>query len=289
MSGAEPPRVESWAVPAQIDPPQAAPGWRAALELEFAQRAGSTYLAKRRHVGPLLVQRPFHPEGAVCHTYLVHPPGGVVGGDELQLEVRVGPAAHALLTTPAATKFYRSAGPLAQQVQRLCVEDGALEWLPQETIFYSGARVHTATRVQLSHAARVLAWEVSCLGLPARHEDFTAGELALDFEVWMGQAPLLIDRLRIRAHTATRTASWGLAGRRALGILLAYPGDAKLLAAVRDAAGAALAATLVDGALVCRCVAQQGYEVRRAFFAAWQVLRPALLERPALPPRIWST
>jgi len=277
------------------EPPQldrtggAAPGWRAELELQFAQRAGSTYLAKRRHTGPLLVQRPFHPEGAVCHTYLVHPPGGVVGGDELRLQVAVGPGAHALLTTPAATKFYRSAGPIAQQVQRLCLEDGVLEWLPQETIFYSGARVRTTTRLQLTASSRVLAWEIGCLGLPARQEDFVAGELALDFELWLGHTPLLLDRLRIRAQDAVRTGCWGLGGHRALGILVAYPANVTVLAAVREAAGAALAATLVDGALVCRCVAQQGHEVRRAFSAAWQVLRPALLDRPALAPRIWST
>lgn len=273
----------------QDEPPAGAAGWRAELELQFAQRAGRTYLARRRHAGPLLVQRPFHPEGAVCHTYLVHPPGGVVGGDQLQLQVEVERDAHALLTTPAATKFYRSAGPFAQQAQQLCVVAGALEWLPQETIFYCGARVRTATRVHASFGSRVLAWEIMCLGLPARREDFTAGELALDFELWVEQTPLLIDRLRIRGQDEVRTACWGLGGHRALGILVAYPGSAALLVAVRAAAGPEVVATLVDGALVCRCVAQQAHEVRRAFIAAWQVLRPAVLGRPALLPRIWAT
>jgi urease accessory protein len=265
------------------------PGWRAALELQFAERAGRTYLARRQHVGPLLVQRPFHPEGSVCHAYLVHPPGGVVGGDELQLQVEVGRGAHALLTTPAATKFYRSAGPLASQAQQLSVADGTLEWLPQETIYYSGARVQTATRLQLTGAARVIAWEIGCLGLPARGEDFTAGELALDFELWRSHTPLLIDRLRIRGEGAVRTARWGLGGYRALGIFVAYPGDAQMLAAVRNVTGVTFTATWVDGVLVCRCVAQQAQDIRRAFTAAWQVLRPALLDRAAVSPRIWST
>jgi urease accessory protein len=268
--------------------PGAAPGWHAELELQFAHRAGRTYLAKRRHVGPLRVQRTFHPEGAVCHAYLVHPPGGVVGGDELQLQVDVGCKAHALLTTPAATKFYRTAGPIARQTHCLRV-DGTLEWLPQETIFYSGARAHTATHLQLSADARVLAWEIACLGLPARQEDFTAGELALDFELWVQHRPLLIDRLRIHAQDEVRTACWGLGGHRAIGILVAYPGSTALLTALREVAAAGVAATLVDGVLVCRCVAQQAHEVRRAFVAAWQILRPALLDREALPPRIWAT
>lgn len=271
----------------------AATGWRAALELEFAERAGRTYLARRQHVGPLLVQRPFHPEGAVCHAYLVHPPGGIVGGDELELQVEVGPGAHALLTTPAATKFYRSAGPQARQTQRLRVMDGMLEWLPQETIYYRGARVQTSTRLVLTGSARVLGWEVGCLGLPARQEDYTAGELALDFELWKEETPLLIDRLRIRAEDSARTASWGLGGHRALGILIAYPGSAEMLAAIRNLPGVPFAATcvgtLVDGVLVCRSVAQHAHEVRTAFMAAWHVLRPLLLDRAAVAPRIWST
>jgi urease accessory protein len=268
---------------------RAAAGWHAALELQFEQRAGRTYIARRRHVGPLLIQRPFYPEGGVCHAYLVHPPGGVVGGDELQLQVEVGVGAHALLTTPAATKFYRSAGALARQTQHLSVSGGALEWLPQETIFHSGARVRSVTRLQLTPASRVVAWEIACLGLPARQEDFTAGELWLDFELWLAQTPLLIDRLRIHAQQPTRTAHWGLAGHRALGILVAYPGTAAMLDAVRNLDATGFTATLLDGVVVCRSVAQQAHEVRRAFSAAWQVLRPALLDRAPEPPRIWST
>ena len=268
--------------------PAAEAGWRAALTLGFAQRAGRTYLARRQHIGPLLVQRPFHPEGDVCHAYLVHPPGGVVGGDELRLEVQVGRSAHALLTTPAATKFYRSAGRLARQTQRLCVEDGTLEWLPQETIFYSGARVRSATHLHLTRSARLIAWEIACLGLPARQEDFTAGELALDFEIWVEQVPRLVDRLRIRGGDCARTALWGVAGYRAIGILAAYPADAEALLAVRDI-DQSLAATRVDGLLVCRCVADQAQDVRRTFTKVWQVLRPRLLERAPMPPRIWAT
>ncbi len=264
-------------------------GWHAALTLGFKRREHQTYLAHRQHVGPLLVQRAFHPEGDVCHAYLVHPPGGVVGGDELQLQVDVGPAAHALLTTPAATKFYRSLGPVARQNQRLCVEDGTLEWLPQETIVYSGAQVRSATRLHLTRAARVIAWEVTCLGLPARQEDFTAGSLALDFELWVDASPLLIDRLRLRAEDAARNAPWGLAGYRALGILVAYPADAGAVAAVRAIDAAGLSVTRVDGALVCRCLAHQAQDVRRVFADAWRVLRPRLLDRAVLAPRIWST
>src|SRR5688572_31489418 len=107
--------------------------WHARLELGFRNAGARTVLAHRRHVGPLVVQRPFYPEGGTCHVYLVHPPGGLVGGDQVALAVEVQPHAHALITTPAATRFYRAGPhPAARLQQELRVHDGALEWLPQE-------------------------------------------------------------------------------------------------------------------------------------------------------------
>lgn len=113
----------------------ASDGWLAQLRLRFAAREGRTYLAQRQHLGPLLVQRPFYPEANACHVYIVHPPGGVVGGDRLELQVDAGAGSHVLLTILAATKFYRSAGQFARQLQHLDAEAAAIEWLPQETIF----------------------------------------------------------------------------------------------------------------------------------------------------------
>src|SRR5204862_4636275 len=114
--------------------------WQASLSLDFAAREGKTILEKKVHDGPLVVQKPLYPEGdAVCHAIVVHPPGGMAGGDELLLEVKTGNNAAALLTTPGAAKWYRSAGPLAKQTLRFDVA-GSLEWLPQETIVFDGAR-----------------------------------------------------------------------------------------------------------------------------------------------------
>ncbi len=104
---------------------EVASGWRARLELGFAPRPGRTALVHRRQRGPLAVQRPFYPEDDVCHLYLLHPPGGVVGGDSLHIQADAGAGAHALVTTPGATKFYLSAGASAQQVQILRVAVGA--------------------------------------------------------------------------------------------------------------------------------------------------------------------
>src|SRR5687768_1752083 len=135
-------------------------GWRAQLHLTFARSATRTCIVERQHRGPLLVQRPFYPEGAVCHAYIIHPPGGVVGGDELQLQVDIRNEAHALLTTPAAAKFYRSDGRTARQDQILRADDTTLEWLPQESIFFPQANVRSTTRIELRSRAKFIGWEI---------------------------------------------------------------------------------------------------------------------------------
>ena len=232
------------------------------------------------------MQRPFYPEGDVCHAYIVHPPGGVVGGDELHLEVDAKDEAHALLTTPAAAKFYRSDGRTARQEQILRADGTTLEWLPQESIFYPQARVRSATRIELAPRARFIGWEIACLGLPARKQPFDCGELRLHLELWVAGTPLLIDRLRISGDTG-----WGLGGHESIGTLLAYPATRAMVDAVRglQSPGVELGVTLVDEVLVCRALSAQAEPIKRAFIERWKTLRPPLLDRPAVPPRIWAT
>jgi len=109
--------------------------WRGSLSLKF-ERAGPKTALRRSHSGPLLIQRPFYPEGPVCHTYVLHPPGGIVGGDHLSIDAHCANAAEGLVTTPGATKYYGSDGRQAIQVQKVCVDEGSLEWMPQESIFF---------------------------------------------------------------------------------------------------------------------------------------------------------
>lgn len=264
-------------------------GWRAALRLRFEAQDGRTVLAERQHLGPLVVQRPFYPEGGTCHVYLVHPPGGVVGGDDIDLQLRADAGAHALLTTPAATKFYRSGGQRAQVRQRLEVNDATVEWLPQESIYYSGVAARVSTEVRLSGAARFLGWEMACFGLPASDAAFLAGSTLQGFEIWRDQRPLLIDRLRIDATALG--ARWGLAGFASSGTLLACPATREHVEQVRSlpAADALLACTLVDGVLVCRALAPRGDQLRALFVSIWRLLRPTLLGCEPVLPRIWAT
>ena len=160
-------------------------GWRAQLNLGFSNSNNKTILSHRKHNGPLQVQKPFYPEfNGTCHLYILHPPGGVVGGDRLYIYVDVNPNAHALITTPAAGKFYRSAGPVARQEQVIKVAPkGTLEWFPSENIIFAGAKAQIKTRIELSRDSNFMGWEISCLGRPASNENFSQGELDQRFEI----------------------------------------------------------------------------------------------------------
>jgi urease accessory protein len=289
------------------EPP--AEGWRASLELRFDSQERRTRLAHRAHRGPLLVQRAFYPESAPdsigpstcssaepCHVYLIHPPGGVVSGDELSLEVEVQADAHALLTTPAAGKFYRQRDArVARLSQRLRVDDGVLEWLPQENIYYPDCAVELNTVLRLTGGARVIAWEIGCLGLPASHATLGQGRIRQCFELWLDGAPVWLERLTL--DRACLQPRWGLAGHSALGSWIAYPAQAQHLERARSVAlefesqhaELTLACTLVDKTLCCRGYAARADRLKQCFIDLWKALRFDLLGRTATTPRIWMT
>lgn len=266
--------------------------WRARLELEFTSRGARTVLSRRRHFGPLVVQRPFYPEGGTCHVYLVHPPGGIVGGDQVALDVELQPGAHALLTTPAATRFYRAGPhPAAVLQQEFRVHDAALEWLPQETILFDGARARSRTVVHLRGSSRFAGWEITCLGRPVNGERFTQGSLAQDLLLYQDDRPLLLDRLRLQGASAALDAPWGLDGSHTQGTLLLTPAadvDANALR-VLARPGVRHGLTVVDNVVLCRALATQAEPIRQLFTDIWLHARPALLGRPAIAPRIWAT
>ena len=104
--------------------------WSAELELAYARDKDRTIPVLRRHLGPLRIQKGLLPEGReVWHQIIVHPPGGIAGGDQLSLSLNLEKQARVLVTTPGAGKWYRAATQLALQKTRLRVAAGAtLEW-----------------------------------------------------------------------------------------------------------------------------------------------------------------
>ncbi|HET7539548.1 MAG TPA: urease accessory protein UreD [Polyangiaceae bacterium] len=271
-------------------------GWAAELELGFELVAGRSALTRNRHRGPLAVQRAFYPESPdLAHVYLLHPPGGIVAGDQLDVHVNVASGAHALVTTPAATKFYRSEGRIAQQTQLFRVSAGAsLEWLPQETILFGSAQVNTRTRVELQPGASFCGWEIVCLGRPASGDVFASGRLQQAFEIWQAERPLWIERAQFDAHEPVRHAPWGLGGRRVFGTFVCTAQNAAAVAAARAAVDTddtceLFAVSQMRAAIVCRYLGNSTERARHVFAQAWAALRPFVLGRPASPPRIWLT
>ncbi|QJR15437.1 urease accessory protein UreD [Usitatibacter palustris] len=277
------------------EPVLAAP-WRAELALEFERRAERTVLASRRHDGPLVFQKPLYPEGdAICHGIIVHPPAGIAGGDELHLHANVGEKAHALLTTPGAAKWYRSAGARASSDIRWRVaNDAALEWLPQETIIFSGALAAMTTLVSLTGTARYLGWEILCLGRTGSGERFDRGEMMATTEIERDGKPIFIDRLRVAADGAMRDSPAGLAGSpvSATFVAAAEGLDAALVTQCRDITPPVHgegAITRLPGVVVARYLGTRSDAAREWFTRLWTVLRPAILQREAIEPRIWRT
>ena len=198
--------------------------WSARMELDFAVRQGRTTLAKMQFSGPLRVQRPFYPEAAPanapgraqafqpCHCCLLHPPGGLVSGDDLSLAVRLAQGAHALLTAPSASKFYAADehNVAQRQTTDLNVAGGMLEWLPRETIIYDGARAEMRTSVELDNASACIGWEMICLGRPAANESFTHGSVRQSLILTREGLPLLHEVLRFEGGDALQKCACGL-------------------------------------------------------------------------------
>jgi urease accessory protein len=234
------------------------------------------------------VQKPLYPEGeALCHAIVVHPPGGIAGGDELELRAHVAEGAHALLTTPGAGKWYRSAGPRASQTLRFAV-DGILEWLPRETIVFNDARARLESVVDLKGDARYIGWEMLCLGRAGSGERFAKGTVELETRVSRDGKPLWLERGRIEGGGRLMSSPAGLGERSVCGTLIAAaPMDPETLSACRKVDDVAV--TLLPGLLIARYLGASSEQGMRAFAALWSVLRPALLGREAIAPRIWRT
>lgn len=275
-------------------------GWQGHLDLHY-RHDGTRSTALDRHHGPLRVLQRLYPEGdAVCHHVLVHPPGGIVGGDELVVTARLDAGSHALITTPGATRFYRSAGPLAVQSVSAELADGArLEWLPLEAIAYPGCRVENRLRFHLAPGAQMIGLDVLALGLPAAGEAFERGTVTQQIElpgVWL-------ERGQIDGEDSLLLQSpLGLAGQTVLGTLWLADGtplSRSAREALLDSAralidGHALAATAGvtapdESLLVLRVLGQRVEPVIALLHAVWADWRLRHWQLAPCAPRVWRT
>jgi len=271
-------------------------GWRAQLRLAFARRERRTTLVRRDHVGPLLVQKPLYPEGEpICHAIVLHPPGGVAGGDQLRLEVELAARAHAVLSTPGAGKWYKANDAAAAQHLDFHVAEGAtLEWLPQETIVFDAAQVHWQTTVALAGNARYAGWEILCLGRRAAGESFERGVLRQSTQLRRDGRLLWSEHMVLRGADPLLHSPVGLNGRPVTATFLIAHGamPAALLEACRALApadGAACGVTALPDIFAARYLGESAQHARRYFEQLWAVARPWYAQTQARPLRIWST
>ncbi|PPA02816.1 urease accessory protein [Pseudomonas sp. MWU12-2312b] len=268
------------------------PSWHAELELAYARFGDTSRPVLRRHKGPLRVQKHLYAEGPeVCQHIIVHPPGGIAGGDRLEISASVERDAWTQITSPGAAKWYRAAGPAYQQLTLRVAAGATLEWLPQETIIFSAAQAELSTAIDLEGDARLFYWDVVALGRPASGERFDLGHFQAHLDIRRDGQLLWHERQRIVGADGLLDSPIGLDGQPVFATLLVTGEiESDLLERCRSLPHAVRGdLTQLPGLLVARCLASEALLARGWLIDVWRLLRPALLGREAIPPRIWNT
>jgi urease accessory protein len=280
-------------------------GWLGRLEMEFVHRNGETIVSRSLMQAPLKMQRPFYPEGrGVCHGVMLHTAGGVVGGDRLHTQVVLHPGAQVLLTTAAATKIYGSELESQQRINIRVAENSALEWLPQETILFDGARYQQAVRVDLEPGAIWLGWEITRLGRSARQEKFLSGEWRSQVEIWQDGKLQWVDPQWLVGGGEMLQSVHGLEGNVVVGSLgfVGREVSREFVTEVRDRVGMGrvgmgrvgmeIGVTRLRQGLLCRYRGDSTMAARRQFIEVWELLRRDYLGREGsgakCVPRVWQ-
>ena len=289
-------------LPLQAPPSSIPPirnNWQARLTLGFADDAGTTRLIERSHFGPLRVQKPLYPEGhQVCHAIVVHPPGGVVGGDQLSITANVAENARAFITTPGAAKWYKANGQVSRQEVALQVAaQASLEWLPQETIFFDEAQVDLHHTVSLGKDASYIGGEILCFGRTASGESFNSGRIAQRTSIRREGKLIWFEQGALIGGSASIQSPLGLAGCTVCATMITVGKTlpAALIQAIREDT-AALAddgfrfgVSQLKSVFVARYLGNSSELAKRLMIDAWKKLRPELTGREAVVPRIWNT
>lgn len=275
--------------------------WHSRLQLQFSAEGARTVL-RHQHEGGLRALASHYPEdSAICHQVLVHPPGGLVGGDILDIDLSVQEGAHALVTTPGAGRFYRSTGAPARQTLEARLAPGArLEWLPLETLAYNECLGENRSRFHLAPGAELMAWDLLALGLPAADAAFRAGRFTQHIElpgIWLERGciagddgVLLHGPGGLRGHTALATLFF------AAGSPLAAQRREELLVVARQAADEARQASVLFGVtaphaqvVALRLLGHRIEPVAALCRAVWAAWRQTGWGVGGCAPRVWST
>lgn len=279
--------------------------WQARLSLVFAKRKRGVRLVKSEHEGPLYVQKAFYPEGPDCaHVYLLHPPGGLVTGDTLSIDVTAQASSHVLLTTPGAGRVYKAREKGGVQAQNLCItveENAVLEWFPLETILFPSAHARMKTRVDLSIDAAFISWDITCFGLPANDIKFNCGSVNQNVQIWREGKVLLNESLVIdEDNSPVLKGNAGLRNLPVNGLMLAgpfKPDESELIDLISSLRELQLkagineffAVSLNGEFMTVRYLGACTEKARKLFTQAWALIRPVLIQKESTEPRIWET
>ncbi len=288
--------------------------WHAFLHLNLALTERGVVLKHSEHKGPLYIQKPFYPEGRqVAHLYILHPPGGLVSGDQLTLECRQEKQTHTLITTPGAGRVYKARKDKSLQSQSNHFhlnENAKLEWLPQETILFPDVKAKLTTQIDLAKGAQVIAWEITCFGLPASQQTFKKGELDQTLEIRQQGRIKLRERILInQKKLSLLTQLAGLNQQTVNGLMVAgpfeqsnnYQQDSTLESLIDSLqksceeinqcqdTRAMASVSLTGNFLLIRYLGQSSEQAKQMYLACWQKVRPLLLKRDVCMPRIWAT
>lgn len=277
--------------------------WHAKLELSF-ERQGTTktVLAKRKHEGPLLVQKALYPEGSeVCHVAILHPPSGIAGGDILQINIDVKQDAHALLITPGATRWYKANGRhAAQTIVINLAANACMDWLPQENIFFEQANATLRTQFNMHSGASTIGWEITQLGSITKNNHWDEGSVLLNTQLTLDQSPLWIDAGELCATSPMRSSANGLDNFPVLATLWAFgPGltanQTEALAEILPWDNTVRAGITYmpqknkQGLSLIRVLGQHVEDVKRLLIKLWMLLRPLIQKTEGTYLRIWNT
>ena len=276
--------------------------WIARLDLEFHSSGGRTALVKNHHYGPLCVQKPFYPEGHdLPHVYLIHPPGGIVSGDRLDISIRLNSGSQSLITTPGAGRFYRARTRNSLQKQSVDLNLGhnsKLEWFPLETILFDGANAETETTISLTEGSMFIGWEICCFGMPASKQDFSKGSFLQRYIISIDNIPAFVDVLDLRGGVQEMlVGKAGMQSKSVTGFLLMGPTTEDFedqLDNLRRHAGlnhfeTSFSLSKVGEFIIGRYLGDSADAAKKVFTHCWTVMRPRILRRQACLPRIWFT
>lgn len=284
--------------------------WFAKLDLDFDYANNGTRLKSVKRFGPLSVQKAFHPEGKKCaHIYLLHPPAGIVSGDELCVTVRVDNNAHVLITTPGANRFYRArdnlsiGDPTQIQIADLYLSENAiLEHFPLETLVYEGADGVNRVDVHLTEKGVYLGWDIVCLGLPASKQNFVNGRFTQLNRLFCDDKLIYHDRISLNPENGLLSHPAGLAGHSVFGSFIIYAPKQhrtmllrrelveKIQARVSDLNAALfISITDINGLLLIRYLGDHSEQCKNFFIEIWQLARPSCCGKSVTHPRIWLT